>query len=212
MIRNISILLLLYLAFSTSAISQYYYGGLSSSFNLPKTQYMADSAGKLLFKPGDLGFNLQAGTIFGSNFKGHSSFGTYISPALAYNVSSRFRIKTGVTVFNNFGDPYFAGYDAYFNPVIGSGTTTSLFVQGDYLLSNKIMISGAVYKDISAFNQNINDPRLKMPESQGMILNFNYKPARNFEFNASFEYGSGHRSMLHSPFYPGIFIPGDSPW
>jgi len=185
---------------------------ITSAGNLPKTSYMVDSTGKLLFKPGDLGFNLQAGTVFGSNFKGSSSFGTYISPALAYNVSSRFRIKTGVTVFNNFGDSYNAGHDSYFNPVFGRGATTSLFVQGDYLLSNKVMISGAVYKDIHSFNQNINDPRLKMPESQGMILNFNYRPTRNFEFNASFEYGNGNRSMLHSPFYPGSFVPGNSPW
>ncbi len=212
MSKKLAILLILLLAFSLGAFSQYFFGGLSSSFNLPKTSYMVDSTGKLLFKPGDIGFNLQAGTVFGSNFKGNSSFGTYISPALAYNVSSRFRIKTGVTVFNNFGDPYYAGYDAYFNPVMGRGATTSLFVQGDYLLSNKVMISGTVYKDIHSFNQNINDPRLKMPESQGMILNFNYKPTRNFEFNASFEYGSGNRSMLHSPFYPGSFVPGDSPW
>ena len=201
------------MSLSLGAMSQYYYGGLSSSWNMPRTQYVVDSAtGDLRFKPGDIGFTMQLGTILAGNFKGNSSFGTYVSPAVAYNVSSRFRIKTGVMVFNNFGDPYYAGYENNYSPVIHSGATTSLFVQGDYLLSNKIMISGTVYKDFNSFNTNLNDPRLKTPESQGMILNLNYRPTRNFEFNASFEYGNGYRSGLQSPFHPGSMFPGDSPW
>jgi len=190
-----------WLVFLFGTMGQFYYGGLSSTFYMPRTQYVMDSTGKLLFKPGDIGFSMQAGTGFAGNFKGYSSFNTYVSPAVAYNVSSRFRLKAGVTVFNNFGDPYISGYDNYYSPVISSGTTTSVFIQGDYLLSNKFMLSGAVYKEFSPFNANITDPRLKIPESQGMILNLNYRPARSFEINASFEYGSGSRSTLNSPFY-----------
>jgi len=203
----------LFLALSISAFSQYYYSGLSTSFNMPRTQYVVDSTtGNLLFKPGDFGFTMQVGTGFAGNFKGNSSFNTYVSPALAYNVSSRFRLKAGVTVFNNFGDPYYSGYDNYYSPVMNSGTTTSVFIQGDYLLSNKFMLSGAFYKDFNAFNSNISDPRLKTPESKGMILNLNYRPARNFEINASFEYGNGNRSMLNSPFYHNGMFPGGAPW
>jgi len=74
------------------------------------------------------------------------------------------------------------------------------------------MLSGAFYKDFSSFNTHVTDPRLKTPESQGMILNLNYRPARNFEINASFEYGSGNRTMFHDPFYRnGMFSTG-SPW
>jgi hypothetical protein len=179
---------------------------------MPRTQYAVDSTGNLRFKKGDIGFTMQVGTGFAGNFKGNSSFGTYVSPALAYNVSSRFRIKAGVSVLHNFGDPYFAGYDNYNSPLIASGTTTSVFVQGDYLLSNKLMLSGAFYKDFSSFNAHVTDPRLKTPESQGMILNLNYRPTRYFEFNASFEYGNGTRSPLNSPFYHSTMSPGNSPW
>lgn len=212
MIKKQSISLIIFLALSLNAISQYYYGGFSSSFNIPRTQYMIDSTGNLLFKPGDIGFSLQAGTGFGSNFHGKSSFNTFVSPALAYNVSTRFRLKAGVTVFNNFGDPYYAVYDNYYSPVMSGGTTTSVFIQGDYLLSNKLMISGALYKDFSSINARITDPRLKIPESQGMILNLNFRPAVNFEINASFEYGNGNRSMFHDPFYRNGMFPSDSPW
>jgi len=212
MIRKQIISLVIFTTVSVTAMSQYYYGGLSSSFNFPRTQYVVDSTGNLRFKPGDLGFTMQAGSGFAGNFKGNSSFSTYVSPALAYNVSPRFRIKTGVTVFQNFGDPYYAGYDYYYSPVINPGTTTSLFVQGDYILSNKLMLSGTLYKDFTNFNPNVSDPRLKNPESQGMILNLNYRPTSFFEINASFGYGEGNRSMFNSPFYPGSAFPGGSPW
>lgn len=203
----ISIILVLIL--SLGAFSQYYSGRLSSSFYFPNTQYQVDSlSGQLRFKPGDIGFSMQIGTGVSTNFKGNTSFGTYVSPALAYNVSSRFRIKTGVMVLQNFGDPYFAGYDGYYSPVINPGTTTSLFIQGDYLLSNKLMLSGAVYKDFNTFNANAVDPNYKMPETQGVILNLNYKPASFFEFNVSMEYGNGNHSMLQSPFNYGGMFPG----
>jgi len=212
-IKKRTISLAIFLSLTLAALSQFYYGGgLSSSLNMTRTQYMVDSTGNLLFKPGDIGFSMQAGTGFGSNFHGNSSFSTFVSPALAYNVSTRFRLKAGVTVLNNFGGPSNAGYENYYYPVIPNGTTTSVFIQGDYLLSNKLMISGALYKDFSTFNARVNDPRLKTPESQGMILNLNYRPTNNFEINASFEYGNGNRSMFHDPFYRYGMFPAGSPW
>ena len=204
--------LILFLALSMSAFSQFYYGGLSSAFNMPRTQYMVDSTGKLLFKPGDIGFSMQAGTGFSSNSHGNSSMNTFVSPALAYNVSTRFRLKAGVSILNNFGDPYYAGYDNFYSPVISDGTTTSVFIQGDYLLSNKLMLSGSFYKDFASFNIHTTDPRFKSPEIQGMSLNLNYRPSEHFEINASFDYGNGYRSMFHDPFYRNGMFPGDSPW
>jgi hypothetical protein len=211
-IKKKIISIVLFLAISLTAFSQFYYSGLSSSFEMPRTKYMVDSTGNLRFKPGDIGVSMQVGTGFGSNFHGNSSFYTFVSPSIAYNLSPRFRLKTGVTVFNNFGSPLYTGYDPYYSPVMSGGTTTSVFVQGDYLLSNKLMISGALYKDFSAFNAHNTDPRLKTPESQGMILNFNYRPTSSVEINASFGYGNGNRSMFHDPFYHNSMFPGYSPW
>lgn len=212
MIKNLLIAIFISAAFPLEAFSQYYYSGLSASFNMPRTQYIVDSTGNLLFKPGNVGFTMQVGTGFAGNFKGNSSFNTYVSPALAYNISPRFRIKAGVSISQNFGDPYYTGYDNYYSPVMNSGSTTSLFVQGDYLLNNKLMLSGALYKDFATFNPNVTDPRLETPESQGMILNLNYRPTSFFEINASFGYGNGNRSMLNDPFYRTGSFKGYSPW
>ncbi len=204
------VLLILCLALSLGAFSQFYYGGLSSSFEFPRTKYIVDSTGNLFFKPGDLRFSMQLGTGFGSDLHGNSYFSTYASPALAYNVSKRFRLKAGVTVFNTSGDFYFGGYDSYYSPVMSGGTGTRVFVQGDYILSNKFMLSGAAYKDFSFSNFTISDPRLKQHESQGVILNLNYRPIRNLEINASFEYGNGYHSLYHDPFYQGSFFQAGS--
>jgi hypothetical protein len=206
------ILTLLILVFALGARCQYYSSGLSAAINMPKTQYTVDSTGKLRFKPGDMGFSMQVGTGFAGNFKGNSTFGTYVSPSFAYNVSSRFRLKAGVSVLTTFGDPYFAGYDINASPVMKTGTTTSLFVQGDYILSNKFMISGTLYKDVSMLNAHVTDPNYKQPDNQGVILNLNYRPTQHFEINASFGYSQGNRSPLYSPFYDnGLYQPA-SPW
>lgn len=211
MIKRQILSIAVFLGISLSAVSQLYYSGLSSSFEMPRTKYVVDTTGNLRFKPGDTGFSLQMGSGFGSNFHGNSSFSTFVSPAVAYNINSRLRLKAGVTVFNNFGSPLYPGYD-YYSPIISNGTTTSVFVQGDYLLSNKLTISGALYKDFPSFNSHITDPGFKPPESQGMMLNFNYHPTTSFEINASFGYNKGNSPMFHDPFYRNSMYPGSYPW
>jgi hypothetical protein len=206
------ILLSFLMAVVFTAAGQYYYGGFSSSLYFPRTQYMVDSSGNILFKPGDIGVSVQAGTGFGSNFKGNSAFSTFVAPAVSYNVSNRFRLKAGVSVNNYFGEPYYGMYDTYHSLANTNLTTTSVFLQGDYLLSNKFILSGAIYKEFYPFNANVSDPRYRAPESQGMILNLNYRPARNFEIDVSFEYGSGRRSMFQDPMYRNGMNSWGSPW
>ena len=193
-----------FLAFSTGANSQYYFGGLFYEF--PRTSFVVDSAGNVRFQPHDLKFSFQTGAFAGSDFHGNSWFGTSVAPALAYNVSDRFRLKVGVNITQGYGNALYGWYDNFYYPANNSPTTTSIFVQGDYLLSNKLMLSGAVYKYFSPYNININDPRFKSPDGEGILFNINYRPARNFEINASFEYGRGNSPYYRSPFYqPTLF-------
>lgn len=184
---------------SLGSSGQFFYGGMGYSF--PATNFVTDSSGNLRFQPGDLGFTMQAGAFAGSNFRGESWFGTSLSPALAYNISPRFRLKAGVSVTQGFGDSYYETYDRFYYPMNTSGTTTSVFVQGDYILSDKLMLSGAVYKYFSPYNIQVNDPRFKDPEGEGFLFNINYRPTRNLEINASFDYGRGNRFYNPSPFY-----------
>lgn len=195
---------------SLASSGQLYYGGFSGSYNYPRTSFMADSTGNIFFQPGDIGFSMSAGAGFGSFSRGGSYFTTYASPAIAYNVSKRFRLKAGVTLYNQSGNILLRGEGR--SPSMSPYTGTSLFVQGDYILSNKFMISGAFYKDFDAFNAVVSNPGLKAQESQGVILNLNFRPAPGFEINAGVEFSNGYNPYRHSPFYqPSPFAPG-FPW
>ncbi len=188
------------------ASGQYFYGGLTGNYYFPRTEFIIDSLGNLRFQKGDLGFSLQAGAMAGSDYRGNPRYGTFVSPALAYNVSSRFRIKTGVTFYQGFGNNHFSGFENPENSWNYNPSSTGIFVQGDYLLTNKIMLSGAVYKYFSPFN--VNNPGQKGPDGESYLFNINYRPAKHFEINATFEYGNRTGSHYYDPFYqPGMIGP-----
>ena len=188
------------LALALDGSSQFFYGGLGYAY--PRTNFMVDSSGNVRFQPGDFGFTLSAGAFAGTNFNGDSWFGTSVSPSFAYNVSPRFRLRAGVSLFQGFGDNYYySNFDRYYYPMHTSGTTTSVFVQGDYLLNDKLMLSGSVYKYFSPYNFNSDDPRIQGPDGEGFMFNINYRPAKDFEINASFEYSRGNRLYNPNPFY-----------
>jgi hypothetical protein len=205
--KRIIFISILSLAFASGAYSQFYYGGIYGYYSFPRTEYVIDSAGNIRFKPHDMGFNMQVGAGAGSNFHGNSWFGTSVSPSFAYNVSGRFRLSAGVSISRGFGGNYYPGYDSFYSPMSTNATTTSVFVKGDYILNNKLMISGAAYKYFSPLNSGINDPRYKSPEGEGVMFNINYRPIRNLEINASFEYGNGTGNYRHDPFYHPAFSP-----
>lgn len=205
LMKKITLIAILLLTLCLGASGQYFYGGLGYTF--PRTHFVADSSGNIRFQTGDIGFTMQAGAFAGSNLKGASWYGTNVSPALAYNLTPRFRLKTGVSITQGFGDGFYSGYDGYPYPVNASGTTIAVFVQGDYILSNRVMLSGAAYKYFSPYSLNTSDPRLRNPEGEGFMFNINYHPTDNFQINASFEYGNGPGYRSGSPFYQP-FHPG----
>ena len=202
---------MLFLTLPLVGLGQYYYGGLAYTY--PQTQFAVDSSGNVRFQPGDLGFTMQAGAFAGTNFNGNSWFGTSVSPALAYNISPRFRLKAGVSIMQGFGDNlYYSSFDRYYTPMNTSGTTTSVFVRGDYILSNKIMLSGAAYKYFSPLNIHSNDPGHTSPEGEGFMFNVNYRPTKSVEINASIEYNRGRGSFFQDPFYQPFNQPFNPPF
>ena len=189
--------------FTLLAAAQYYHGGMSGSLHFPGTQFTVDSAGNIRFVPGDMGFSLEAGAGY-TNYGGSSLFSTWSSPAAAYNLSERFRLKGGVTLYHRFPDHRESVFAPY--PISG----TRVFVSGDYLVNHNLMISGTVFRDFSLRDPAVlNDQVMKNKGYEGMILNLEYSPAKNVKINASFEYSNRpafyHPNPFHhhSPFSPG---------
>jgi hypothetical protein len=195
------IIIILIISITGIGYGQFYSG--SMSYRFPDRGFMADSSGNILFKPGETHFGMEIGGGIGSNFSGNSMFSTWAAPSFSYNLSKRFRLNAGLSLNSYSGDLYYPGISENFNsPVKRSVMSTSVFVSGDYLLNNKIMLSGAAYKTFFPSNNTISDPRLKFQESQGVMLNVRYRPTEHFEINAGFEYGNGY-SPYRSPFAPG---------
>jgi hypothetical protein len=191
---------------STFTYSQFYTGGLSGSYTFPRTKHSTDSAGNIRFVPKDMGVSLQAGAFAGTRFQRDPWFGTYLSPSFAYNLSGRFRLKAGITI------SYGSGYglpnvnDNFYSHTNGSATTTSIFVQGDYLLSNKLMVSGAVCKYFSPLNSPVSNTGIKNPEGERFLFNINYRPSKYFEINTTFDYGKGTGYSPYDPFCQPMFF------
>lgn len=200
MLRKILFSGILFAGLALSVSAQFYYGGISGNYSLPGTSFVTDSAGNVRFQPHDIHFTMSAGAFAGSNFNGNSWFGTSVSPALSYNVSPRFRVSAGVSLSQGYGGNYYPGYESYYSPMGSSSTTTSVFVRGDYIVNNKLMISGAAYKYFSPLNLNSTNPRFKSPEGEGYMLNINYRPVKNFEINASVGYGNDNGFYHQNPF------------
>jgi hypothetical protein len=171
--------------------------------------FVVDSAGNIRFNPGKTSYNISMGTSFMTGFNGGSVFTTYVAPEFSYNISERFRLSGGVSVMNNFGsgisDSYYPGF---FIP--GQGGMATFYASGEYLLSNKLSLTGTVYKDFSLYEP-VSSPIFRQNEGHGMMLDLNYRPTRNMQINATIQIDRGRGAwgypgspwMHGNPFHPG---------
>ena len=96
-----------------------------------------------------------------------------------------------------------------FGAFSGNFNHALIYVSGDYIVNEKLTISGTVYKEFSFNNSPDKYPALRDIEGKGMIMGINYRPAENFHINASFEYYRGNNPFRTNPFYhPGYSGPG----
>ena len=144
---------------------------------------------------------VQAGTEFMTTSGYGSGFSTFLSPTLTYPLSKRFLISGGISVVNTS----FNGYRPYYFPETGSFsgnlTQTTLWVSGQYLLNDRLTITGTAWKtfDITG-NKPGNYPFYKT-NPQGAYFNVGYKVTDNFHIEAGFGYSQGSHGYYNG--YPG---------
>lgn len=146
-----------------------------------------------------LKFNLELGTSFGTGAYG-SYFGTYVAPSISYPLSSRFTIT---------GGGYFAGLSPILqgenspvrnNPFGSMYSRSYLFVKGAYRLTDNLVVSGLVYKEVDFFNANQQPVPGTNFENQGFIMGVDYKIGDNVFIRGSVEVSNGNRPSYYSPF------------
>jgi len=172
---------------------------------------VSDSVQKT-FKPRKFNVHLSLGSQFSSYGSYGSEFSSIVSPTVTYDVSKRFRLQGGFSIINT---NYF-GLKSFFSeqnsPAYnGNCTSAILFFSGQYLLSNKITITGSAFKEFPLMG----DPPPYSPYqlfskegAQGIRMDVNYKIGENFQIQAGFGYSKGV-NMYYSPFGRSMYNNND---
>lgn len=145
----------------------------------------------------------------GSSFLYAKGFGnglaTYVAPELKYKFTPRFHLNAGVMIVNSnyMYNKYLPFYQEP-SVVFRSKPATSVlgYVSGDYLLSEKLTISGMVMRDLS-------NPQLGRYNSSisAMSLRMDYKITNNISIGAGMHMSQGgyFNSHLSNGFSPGNY-------
>jgi hypothetical protein len=112
----------------------------------------------------------------------------------------------------NYYSPYNPYYPEY-TQTFGSNMTRSLlYVEGEYLVSPRLLVNARVYKEVSAFGEPQVNPRALDMDGEGVSMGFQYKINEHMQIGAQFEYSKG--SNPYNPFYrnSAINTPFSSPY
>jgi hypothetical protein len=146
---------------------------------------------------------IQAGTEFMTTSGYGSGFSTFLSPTLTYPVSKRFLVSGGISIVNTS----FYGYKPYYsfpgeNSYSGNITQAMLWVSGQYLLSDRLTITGTAYKTIDILGEKPGNSSFYKTNPQGAYLNFGYKINDHMHIDAGFGYSQGSNGYNYG--FPGI--------
>lgn len=203
--KSVIISLIFLLGISATSLSQSA-NGLTYDDGKDKTN---DTIEAYFFKPGKVDVSMSMGMSVASTTGSGAFVGSYVSPFVAYNVSKRFRLKVGAAIYNNMAGLYYNPYEPYGAYTYRPVTFSRIMVGGDYLLNEKVTLSGMVYKDINPFVAASGDRDLNLNEGEGFMFNLNYRPSENFEINIGVDYSRGYNPYRYqSPFHqPSMFNP-----
>ena len=151
-----------------------------------------------------LSYSLSTGASFSNGF-GNAQF---VTPSARYQVSNRFRVNAGLTYM------YVSSYNT---PAVTPEGTTVMYrnnggshyiasVGVDYLASERLILSGNIWKDFSNLpTQNMNYG-LYNRGRMGADFQATYKITENFSISGGLRYREGG-SPFGSPFYDPGFGP-----
>lgn len=151
-----------------------------------------------------LSYSLSTGASFSNGF-GNAQF---VTPSVRYHLNNRFRVNASMTYMNvsSYNTPAFTpeGTTVLYRNNGGSHYIASVGV--DYLASDRLILSGNIWKDFSNLPaQNMNFG-LYSPGRMGADFQATYKITENFSVSGGLRYREGG-SPFGSPFYDPGFGP-----
>jgi hypothetical protein len=161
-----------------------------------------------------LHIGIQAGTEFMSTSGYGSGFSTFLSPTLTYPVSNKFLISGGISIVNTslYGfKPWYSFPEE--KSYTGNITQAMLWVSGQYLLSDRVTITGTAYKTIDIFGEKPGNSTFYKYNPQGAYLNVGYKISDYMHIEAGFGYSRGSNGYsFGNPYSPGFGSSNFNPY
>jgi len=182
---------------------------LSQTITQPDSSSASD---KLAFKKNSsllnykrLGFSMEMGVGVSGSKSGFGTY-TYVAPFLNYQISPRFRIDVGASYIQGFRNNYS-------NELQGFGSNPSylsLFARGNYLVSDKLIISGAVYKTFDLNKPQTSDlnTQKRTLDNYGIMVGAEYKITEHLTIGAQLNISDRNTNGC-SPFYQDNYFGGN---
>jgi hypothetical protein len=149
---------------------------------------------------------VQVGTQFSTASGYGSALSTYLSPTLTYRLSKRFSLSGGMSIVNTslFGvKPLYSLAEGNSVPgYSGNFTQTTLWLSGQYLLGNRITLTGTVYKTLDVSGTNSSNYPFYRSNPQGGNLNIDYRVSDHFHIEAGIGYSKGSYGYNYNPYNP----------
>ncbi|MEI6124467.1 MAG: hypothetical protein WCQ95_12655 [Bacteroidota bacterium] len=150
-----------------------------------------------LFNYKRMSFSVDMGLGFiGSKY--YSGSFMYLSPFMSYLVTPRFRLDIGGTILqglNNLGSTAFHSFG-------GNGTTAMVFARGNYLVSNRLIISGSIYKTFDNYKPTNTDLLYNSKkgtfDNYGVSVGVDYKISEHMSIGAQVSYSNGNNNPFYS--------------
>ncbi len=166
--------------------------------------------GEHFFQPKKFDYHVTLGSQFTSISGFGSGLNTYVSPHVSYHVNKRLSIGAGISIIqtNYFkARSYFQNEQASYSN--GNFTSAMVYVSGQYLVNDRLTISGSAYKQFPISR----DPLPYNPFNpvsskgiQGIDMNVGYRIGDHMYIQAGFRFSDGANPYYTDPFNRNPFI------
>lgn len=96
-------------------------------------------------------YNFTMGAGFGYSSNAGEFFSTYYSPSITYDVSSRFKVRGGVTYVNSMANNYPVLTEYGYVPFDGNISQCYTYVEGIYKVNDRLNVGGSVFYDFTNY-------------------------------------------------------------
>lgn len=141
-----------------------------------------------------------AGVSFLNSTK-NTAFTSFIAPKIGYQMTNKFKLNVGLMHYSISGNTFMNmnQNEALFNSSNKTRTGNLLFVEGQYQLTKKVAVTGAVMYDANNFNN-------KQSNYKAVALGMDYKVSKHstIGFKAIISQGENPYYNTHTGMYGGF--------